>query len=139
MFYFGCLSTYFNTSSFSFSDNVFLKLVASFSCKCDIVKQHGKPSGGRCRLLHRQFICLWSPCLSVKMDGFCWSMFSYKKGARNPHDKFAVGVICKGDVTGHLPHSIAKNVSYFLSYHRNVGFCEITGEKCNRGGGLKLE
>ena len=56
-----------------------------------------------------------------------------------PHNKFAVSVICEGDKVGHLPRSITKNVPYFLSYHGNVGFCEITGKKCNQGGGLGLE
>ena len=58
-----------------------------------------------------------------------------KREPDNPHNKFAVAVIHEGDIVGHLPRGITKNVSYFL----NLGFCEITGQRCNRGSGLGIE
>ena len=80
---------------------------------------------------HHVYQSKWTP--------FIGQCLVIKREPDNPHDKFAVSVICEGDVVGHLPRSIAKNVSYFLSHHGNVGFCETTGEKCNRGGGLGVE
>ena len=80
---------------------------------------------------HHVYQSKWTP--------FIGQCLVIKREPDNPHDKFAVNVICEGDVLGHLSRSIPKNVSYFLSYHGIVGFCEITGEKCNREGGLGIE
>ena len=74
-----------------------------------------------------------------KLTPFIGQGLVIKREPDNPHDKFPLSVICEGDVVGQLPNSIAKNVSYFLSNDENVGFCEITGEKCNRAGGLGVE
>jgi len=80
---------------------------------------------------HHVYQSRWTPyigeCLVIKRE------------PDNVHDKFAVAVIYEGDVVGHLPREIRKNVSYFLNHPGNVGFCEIKGQRCNRGGGLGIE
>jgi len=39
----------------------------------------------------------------------------------------------------HVPREICKNVYHFLNYDGNVAFCEVTGERCNRGAGFGVE
>ena len=69
---------------------------------------------------HHVYQSIWRP--------FIGECFVIKRETDNPHNKFTVVVIHEGDIVGHLPRSITKNVSYFLNRGENVGFCEITGE-----------
>ena len=80
---------------------------------------------------HHVYQSRWTP--------FIGECLVIKREPDIPHDKFAVAVIHEGDVVGHLPRGITKNVSYFLNHDGNVEFCEITGQRCYRGGGLGIE
>ena len=57
----------------------------------------------------------------------------------NPEDKFAVAVIRRGNIIGHLPFSLAPVVSAFLRRDVNKGLVEVKGMKVNRGAGYGLE
>ena len=54
----------------------------------------------------------------------------------NPEDKFAVAVIRRGNIVGHLPFNLAPVVSAFLRRDVNKGLVEVKGAKVNRGAGL---
>ena len=57
----------------------------------------------------------------------------------NPEDKFAVAVIRRGNIVGHLPFNLAPVVSAFLRKDVNKGLVEVKGAKVNRGAGYGLE
>ena len=80
---------------------------------------------------HHVYQSQWTP--------FIGECLVIKREPGNPLNKFAVAVIHEGDVVGHLPQGISKNISYFLHHDGIVGFCEITGRRCNRGAGLGIE
>ena len=44
-----------------------------------------------------------------------------------------------GEVVGHVPRVLSKTTSFFLRYEGNVVFCEIAGERLNRGVQLGVE
>ena len=54
----------------------------------------------------------------------------------NKHSNNAVAVIKDRDVVGHVPECKSKLIYYFLGYDGNVGFCEVTSARLNRGVGL---
>ena len=57
----------------------------------------------------------------------------------NPEDRFAVAIMRRGSVVGHLPFNLAPVVSAFLRRDVNKGLAEVTGAKVNRGAGYGLE
>ena len=63
---------------------------------------------------HHVYQSQWTP--------FIGECLVIKREPDNRHDKFAVAVIHEGDVVGHLPRGISKNISYFLNHDGNVGF-----------------
>lgn len=62
-----------------------------------------------------------------------------KREPTNECDPFAVAVLKDGVVVGHLPRTMSKVTSFFLGYDGNAVFCEVTGERVNRGVQLGLE
>ena len=54
----------------------------------------------------------------------------------NLHDPFAVGVMKESTLVGHVPLSNRKCI---LSKVACSGFCEVTGNRVNRGAGFGLE
>ena len=44
-----------------------------------------------------------------------------------------MAVLKDGEVVGHVPRVLAKTTSFFLRYDGNVVFCEVCGERVNRG------
>ena len=74
---------------------------------------------------------VWTPYVGEEL--------SIKKENRNLYNTFAVAVEKEGDVVGHLPQSISRNVSYFISHSGNNATCTVTGPRVNRGVGLGVE
>ena len=62
-----------------------------------------------------------------------------KRELTNNYDRFAVAVLKDGEVVGHVPRTLSKTTSFFLRYDGNVVFCEVTGERVNRGVQLGVE
>ena len=42
-------------------------------------------------------------------------------------------------VVGHVPRNVSCVISFFLKKDGCIGYCEVTGERTNRGAGLGLE
>ena len=80
---------------------------------------------------YHEYKDIWSP--------FVGEMLRLTVEHTNPHDSFAVAVEKDGTAVGHIPKNISRIVSFFLKKDGNVGFCEVTGTKVNRGAGLGLE
>ena len=57
----------------------------------------------------------------------------------NPHDKYAVSIICNLYVVGHVPLDLSKTFSNFLSLPVSTMLCIVTGKIPNYGAGLGLE
>ena len=57
----------------------------------------------------------------------------------NPHDKYAVSIICNLYVVGHVPLGLSKTFSNFLSLPVSTMLCIVTGKRPNYGAGLGLE
>ena len=57
----------------------------------------------------------------------------------NEYDRFAVAVLKDGEVVGHVPQALSKAIFFSLRYDGNVAFCEVTGERLNRGVQLGVE
>ena len=57
----------------------------------------------------------------------------------NPEDKFAVAIIRRGNIVGHLPFNLASVVSAFLRRDVNKGLVEVKDTKVNQGAGYGLE
>ena len=57
----------------------------------------------------------------------------------NPHDTYAVSIMCNPYVVGHAPQGLNKAFSNFLSLPGSTILCTVTGKKVNRGAGLGLE
>ena len=57
----------------------------------------------------------------------------------NPHDNYAVSIICNSYVVGHVPLGLRKTFSDFLSLPASTMLCIVTGKILNRGAGLGLE
>ena len=66
-------------------------------------------------------------------------MLPLQREPDNPEDNFAVAVIRRGNVVGHLPFNLAQVVSAFLRRDVNKGLVEVTGTMVNRGAGHGLE
>ena len=62
-----------------------------------------------------------------------------RRQPENEHSEHAVAIFKDGDVVRHVPETRSRLISYFLSYDGNVGFCEVTGARLNRGVGLGME
>ena len=62
-----------------------------------------------------------------------------KRELANEYDRFAVAVLKDGEVVGHAPRALSKGIFFFLRYDGNIPFCEITGERLNRGVQLGVE
>ena len=59
--------------------------------------------------------------------------------ADNSHDNYAVSIICSLYVVGHVPLSLSKTFSNFLSLPVSTMLCIVTGKRLNRRAGLGLE
>ena len=57
----------------------------------------------------------------------------------NPHDNYAVSVICNSYVVCHVPLGLSKTFSNFLSLPESTMLCIVTGKRLNHGAGLGLE
>ena len=63
----------------------------------------------------------------------------------NSHNIYAVALIQDGRdgtgrVVGHVPpRNVSRVISFSLKKDGRVGYCEVTGERTNRGAGLELE
>ena len=80
---------------------------------------------------YHEYKHLWTPSIG--------EVLVVKQERGNRHDKHAVAIVKDGTIVGHVPRDICKKVFYFLSHDGNVAFCEITGERCNRGAGYGVE
>ena len=57
----------------------------------------------------------------------------------NHHDNYAVYIIRSSHVVRHVPLSLSKTFSNFLSLPASTMLCIVTGKRLNRGAGLGLE
>ena len=80
---------------------------------------------------HHVYHWTWMPVVG--------EMLPVKRELTNEHDRFTVAVLKDGDVVGHVPRSLSKTTSFFLRHDGNVVFCEVTGERLNRGVQLGVE
>ena len=51
----------------------------------------------------------------------------------NEDNHFVVTVLKDGEVVGHVLRTLSKVTPFFLRYDGNFVFCEVTGERLNRG------
>ena len=79
---------------------------------------------------HHVYFTIWTPVVGEELV--------LRRQPDNEHDPYAVAVKDE-EVAGHVPRNISQVVSFFLSHSGNVGFCNITGPRVNRGVGLGLE
>lgn len=80
---------------------------------------------------HHVYRTSWTPSVG--------EILPVKRELTNEYDPFAVAVLKDGVVVGHVPRTMSKITSFFLGYDGNVVFCEVTGERLNRGVQLGLE
>ena len=67
-------------------------------------------------------------------------LLSLERETTNCKDKFAVAVVDRSSVVGHLPYNIATSVSHFLKEVSTInGMVEVTGKQVNQGAGYGLE
>ena len=71
--------------------------------------------------------------------GFIGEVLPLEREPNNPEDKFAVAIIRRSCVVGHLPFNLVPVVSAFLRRGVNKGVVEVTGTKVNCGAGYGLE
>ena len=57
----------------------------------------------------------------------------------NPHDNYAVSIICNSYVEGHVPLGLSKAFSNLFSLPVSTMLWIVTGKRLNRGAGLRLE
>lgn len=80
---------------------------------------------------HHVYQASWTPSVG--------EVLTVRRELANEHDRFAVAVLKDGEVVGHIPCTLSKLTSFFLRYDGNVVFCEVTGERLNRGVQLGVE
>lgn len=80
---------------------------------------------------HHVYLSEWTPTIG--------EVLVVRRELNNEHDQYAVAVIKEGEVVGHVPKAVSRVVFFFLGYDGNVGFCEVTGPRLNRGVGLGVE
>ena len=74
---------------------------------------------------------IWSPRIG--------EVLPLEREPDNSEDKFAVAIVRRSRVVGHLPFNLAPVASAFLRRGVNKGLVEVTGTKVNRGAGYGLE
>ena len=80
---------------------------------------------------YHAYMKIWNP-----VDG---EVLVRTRQTDNPHDNYAVSIIRNSYVVGHVPLSLSKTFSNFLSLPASTMLCMVTGKKLNRGAGLGLE
>ena len=57
----------------------------------------------------------------------------------NSHDTYAVAVVLQnGAVVSHIPRNFSRVILFFFKKDKSIAYCEVTGERTNRGAGLRL-
>lgn len=80
---------------------------------------------------HHVYHTIWTPIIG--------EVLPVKRELTNDYDRFAVAVLKDGEVVGHVPRTLSKTTSFFPRHDGNVVFCEVTGERVNRGVQLGVE
>ena len=80
---------------------------------------------------YHAYMKIWNP-----VDG---EVLVCTRETDNPHDNYAVSIIRNSYVVGHVPLSLSKTFSNFLSLPASTMLCIVTGKRLNRGAGLGLE
>ena len=80
---------------------------------------------------HHVYHTIWTPIVG--------EVLPTKRELTNDYDRYAVAVLKDGEVVGHVPRALTKTTSFFLRYDGNVVFCEVSGERVNRGVQLGVE
>ena len=80
---------------------------------------------------YQAYMDIWDPTIG--------EVLPLRPEPTNPNNKFAVAIMRRGDIVGHLPYNLSPIVSAFLKREVNKGLVEVTGEKVNRGAGYGLE
>ena len=80
---------------------------------------------------YHTYMKIWNP-----VDG---EVLVCTRQTDNPHDNYAVSIIRNSYVVGHVPLSLSKTFSNFLSLPASTMLCIVTGKRLNRGAGLGLE
>lgn len=80
---------------------------------------------------HHVYCEVWTPAIG--------EILSLKKEADNSHYQFSVAVVKNDTVVGHVPRPASRLIFHFLSRDGHRGFCEVTGNRLNRGVYLGVE
>ena len=75
---------------------------------------------------------IWTP--KVGDENFC-----FKSGNENQLDKFAVAIVLKEPIVGHVPKNLSKIFHQFMKIRNCTIGCKVTGERINRRAGYGLE
>ena len=70
---------------------------------------------------HHVYKTVWTPFIGEILG-------TEQEQATNVHDRYAVSVMKKGKIVGHMPRTISK-VSWHFLQHGGVINCEITGKR----------
>ena len=80
---------------------------------------------------HHVYSEVWTPATG--------EILSLKSEPDNSHDQFSVAVMKNETVVGHVPRPASRLVFHFFSRDGHKGFCEIIGNRLNRGVNLGIE
>ena len=80
---------------------------------------------------YHAYMKIWNP-----VDG---EVLVCTRETDNPHDNYAVSIIRKSYVVGHVPLGLSKTFLNFLSLPASILLCIVTAKKLNRGAGLGLQ
>ena len=78
---------------------------------------------------HHVYKTVWTPFIGEILG-------TEQEQATNVHDRYAVSVMKKGKIVGHMPRTISK-VSWHFLQHGGVINCKITGKR-REGNGLEV-
>ena len=81
---------------------------------------------------HHAYMDIWTP--KAGDENFC-----LKSENENQHDKFAVAIVLKERIVGHVPKNLSKILHQFKKIPNCTIGCKVTGKRVNRGAGYGLE
>ena len=81
---------------------------------------------------YHTYMDVWKP--KVGDENFC-----LKSENENQHDKFAVAIVLKERIVGHVPKNLSQIFHQFMKIPNCIIRCKVTGKRVNRGAGYGLE
>ena len=80
---------------------------------------------------HHVYCNVWTPVVN--------EVLTLKREPDNPVSVHTVALTRNGEIAGHIPHAIARVVSFFLAREGHSGSCVVTGASINHGVQLGVE